>query len=399
MSFEPGAQVGDDEIPLAVPEIRGNEWAYVEKCLTSGWVSSVGAYVNRFEEMVAARAGAPHGVATVNGTAALHVALLLAGVEAGDEVVVPSLTFIAPANAVRYAGAWPVFVDVEPEHWQMDAAKLAVFLRERCERRGGALWNRETGRRVRAIVPVHVLGHPVDLDPVLALAKEYGLAVIEDATESLGATYRGRPVGALGDAGCFSFNGNKLITTGGGGMIVTAREAWAQRARFLTTQAKDDAVEYIHSEVGFNYRLTNVQAAIGVAQMEQLDAYIARKREIARTYVEAFADADGIEPMREAAWAESVWWLFTVRIDEARFGMDSRALLRALQAENIQTRPLWQPLHLSAAHSGAWAEPCPVAERLNLECLSLPCSVGLTDAQQARVIDAVLRAAGLARAR
>lgn len=392
-SFEPGAPPAGGAIPLCVPEIRGNEWAYVKECLDTGWVSSVGSFVTRFEAMVAARAGTAHAVATVNGTAALHVALLLAGVEPDDEVVVSTLTFIAPVNAVRYAGAWPVLVDVEPAHWQMDPARLAEFLERGCEWRGGALRNRATGRRVRAVVPVHVLGHPVEMDAVLEVAGRFGLPVIEDATESLGARYRGRPVGSLGDASCFSFNGNKLVTTGGGGMIATGREEWARRARYLTTQAKDDPLEYVHGEVGFNYRLTNVQAAMGVAQMEQVDAYLARKREIAETYGRAFAEVEGIEPMREAPWAESAWWLYTVRVDAERFGMDSRALLRALAAAGIQTRPLWQPVHLSPAHPDAFHMGCPVAEALARDCLSLPCSVGLTPEQQERVVAAVLSCA------
>lgn len=390
-SFEPGAPAAGAGIPLCVPEIRGNEWAYVKDCFDTGWVSSVGRYVDRFEGAVAARAGAAHGVATVNGTAALHVALLLAGVQPGDEVVVSTLTFIAPVNAIRYVGAHPVFVDAEPDFWQMDAEKLVRFLDEDCEMHGGELRSRHTGRRVRAVVPVHVLGHPVDMDPVLRAARERGLAVIEDATESLGARYRGRPVGSLGDAACFSFNGNKLVTTGGGGMLVTSEPAWARRARYLTTQAKDDPLEYVHHEVGFNYRLTNIQAAMGVAQMELLDEYVEAKQRIARRYAEALGGEPGIRVMAQAPWAESVFWLYTILIDEAVFGEGSRDVLRRLGERRIQTRPLWQPGHRSPAHAGSFATDCSVADRLNRDALSLPCSVGLADEQQDRVIDALLR--------
>lgn len=384
-------------IPLCVPEIRGNEWAYVRECLDTGWVSSAGPFVERFERELAAAAGTAHAVATVNGTSALHVALMLAGVEPDDEVVVPALTFIAPANAIRYAGAWPVFLDVEPHYFQLDGNRLEEFLRQGCTSRDGVLRNRRTGRRVRALLPVHVLGHPVDLEPVLALAREFGLAVVEDATESLGARWRGRPVGGLGLAGCFSFNGNKLLTTGGGGMLVTNDAALAERARYLTTQAKDDPIEYVHGAIGYNYRLTNIQAAMGVAQLEQLAPYVAKKRDIAARYGAAFRDLPGIRPMAEADWAESAWWMYTVLVDDAVTGIDSRGLMRALEREKIQTRPLWQPLHRSPAHADAPSADCPVAERLARMALSLPCSVGLDEPQQARVIERVRSIVGGAR--
>ncbi len=389
MSYEPGAPPTGDMIPLSVPTLRGNEWRYIKECLDTGWVSSVGAFVERFERMVADYVGATHAVATVNGTAALHIALLLAGVQPDDEVLVSSLTFIAPVNAIRYVGAWPVFIDAEPDSWQMDPQRVAAFLTQRCTWRNGALYTTSTQRRVRAIVPVHILGHPVDIDPILELARTYNLVVIEDAAESLGARYRERMVGHLGDIACFSFNGNKVMTTGGGGMLVTENEAWAQRARYLTTQAKDDTVEYIHHEVGYNYRLTNIQAAMGCAQMEQLDDYIAVKRQRAAHYTAALAGVPGITPMPEATWAWSTRWLSTILVDAAAYGMDSRALLRALHAARIQTRPLWQPVHLSQAHQGSEPLPCPVAERLNQMALSLPSSVGLTDEQLARVVWAI----------
>jgi perosamine synthetase len=389
----PGAPAAAGFVPLCVPELRGNEWKYVKECLDTNWVSSVGEYVDRFERSLAERVGTAYGVATVNGTAALHVALMLAGVRPDDEVITSALTFIAPANAIRYALAHPVFIDAEPAHWQMDTAKLRAFLENDCEERDGELRDRATGRRVSAIVPVHILGHPVEMGAVLELARRYGLKVIEDATESLGSTWKGRPVGQLGDIACFSFNGNKLITTGGGGMLVTDDEALAKRARHLTTQAKDDPIEYTHSEVGYNYRLTNVLAAMGVAQMELLDEYIEQKRAIAARYAEGLGDVPGITLMTEAPWARSVFWMYTVLVDQEVYGTDSRDLLRLLAARKIQTRPLWQPLHLSGAHRGESHNPCPVAERLNRDALSLPCSVGLTDDEQARVIEAIRGAA------
>jgi perosamine synthetase len=367
-----------------VPEIRGNAWDYVKQCLDANWVSTAGPFVDRFERMVADAVGARYAVATVNGTAALHVALLVAGVQPDDEVLVPALTFVATANAVRYAGAWPVFLDAEPVYGQLDPAKLGEFLERECVSHGGALVNRTTGRRVRAVVPVHVLGHPVDMDPVVELARRFGLAVIEDAAEALGARYRGRCVGRFGAVGCFSFNGNKLLTCGGGGVIVTDDARLAERARYLTTQAKDDPLEYVHGAIGYNYRLTNLQAALGCAQMELLDEYIATKRAIAERYTTALRSVPAVGTPVEAPGAFGTCWMYTVRV-----GTDSRALLRYLAARRIQTRPLWQPLHRSPAHAASRSYRVEVADRLYAESLSLPCSVGLTRSQQDEVLAAI----------
>jgi perosamine synthetase len=380
-------------IPLSVPEIRGNEWKYVKECLDTGWVSSVGPFVERFERDVAGFVGARFGIATVNGTAALHTALQVAGVGPDEEVLISSITFIAPANAIRYIGAFPVFIDAEPEYWQMNPQKVLDFLEKSCQWRNGALYNLKTRRRVKAILPVHVLGHPVDIDPILEAARKYNLMVIEDATESLGAKYRGRMVGNLGDIACFSFNGNKLITTGGGGMIVTNNEEMARRAKHLTTQAKDDAVEYIHSEVGYNYRLTNLLAAVGCAQMELLPEYISKKRQIASVYSSGLEGTLGITTMREAPWAFCTYWLYTVLVNSKDFGVNSRQLLNHFEKAQIQTRPLWQPMHRSKAFEDCGVFECPTAEMLNLSALSLPCSVGLTDEDLHTVIDVLTSAA------
>jgi perosamine synthetase len=361
----------------------------VKECLDTNWVSSVGSYVDRFEKLVAERAGAKYAVATVNGTAALHIALLLAGVERDDEVLVSTLTFIAPANAIRYANAWPVFIDAEPRHWQMDPERAVDFLECGCIWDGQTLRNRQTGRRVKAILPVHILGHPVDLDPILASAKKYALPVIEDATEGLGARYKGKHLGGIGEVGCFSFNGNKIITTGGGGMLVTNNAEWAARAKYLTTQAKDDPIEYIHSVIGYNYRLTNLLAAMGCAQIEQLDNFITAKRQIAQRYGEALAIIPGLKLPQEAEWAFSTFWMYTVLVDKENGGIDSRQLLKRLAEHKIQTRPLWQPLHLSPAHISPGTAACPTSEKLYRDALSLPCSVGLSRADQDRCVERI----------
>lgn len=391
-SSKPAAQAA---IPLSEPSLGAQEQANVAECFATNMVSSVGPFVGRLERLVAGAVGAGHAVATVNGTAALHLALLAAGVEANDEVLVPALTFIAPVNAVRYAGAWPVVIDAEPAHWQMDPAAVERFCAEACRTDQGVLRNQATGRRVRAILPVHVLGHPCDMDRVMAVARRHELAVIEDATESLGATYRGRPTGRLGDFGCFSFNGNKVITTGGGGMLVTDDAAAAERARYLSTQAKDDGDAYVHGAVGFNYRLSNVLAAIGCAQMARLESHVAAKRRIAQRYAEGLRSVPGIVLMAEASWARSSWWLSTVTVDAPQFGMDARALRRGLADAGIDSRPLWSPVPMNPAYAWMRAE-CPVAERIAGSALSLPSSVGLAPQDQARVIDTVRALGGRA---
>lgn len=390
-NLEPGVPPTQGFIPLCVPEIRGNEWEYIKECLDTNWVSSVGAFVDRFERELATYVGTKYAVATCNGTAALHVALMVAGVEPDDEVLVSNLTFIAPANAIRYIGAWPVFIDVEPDYWQMDSQKVVDFLEKECKWRNSALYNKTTSRRVKAILPVHILGHPVDMAPILEVAHKYNLIVIEDATESLGAHYKGRMVGHLGDIACFSFNANKIITTGGGGMIVTDNETWGRKAKYLTTQAKDDPVEYIHNEIGYNYRLTTIQAAMGCAQMEQIDKYIAAKRKIVSVYNETLASVPGITPMREAPWAFSIFWMYTILVDEARYGVGSRALMCYLSQDGIQTRPIWQPLNCSAAHKNCNSYRIEIAEKIQRQALSLPSSVGLSITDQSRVIEAIVK--------
>lgn len=391
-TYEPGAKV-EGVIPLCVPEIRGNEAAYVKDCIDTGWVSSVGSYVTRFEHDVAAFVDRKHGIAVVNGTAALHMALLLSGVEADDEVLVSTLTFIAPANAIRYIGAHPVFIDCEPTYWQMDPQAVERFLREECHWDGNVLRDKANGRRVKAIVPVDVLGSPVDFDAIAALAREFQLAIVEDTTESLGTLYRGAPAGHEAPLTCYSFNGNKLITTGGGGMIVTDDDALAKRARYLTTQAKDDPIEYIHGAVGYNYRLTNIQAAMGVAQMENLADYIALKRSHAAKYAQTLAGISGITPMPEATYATSTYWLYTILVDEHAFGMTSRGLLEHLTRNGIQSRPLWQPLHRSPAYVGSRRSGGDVAESICARALSLPSSVGLTEDQLDTVVSTIASAA------
>jgi perosamine synthetase len=379
---------GDDRIPNAVPHLAGNEWRYLKECLDTNWVSSIGPFVDRFESEMAAYVGARYGIAVVTGTAALHAALLVAGVGPDDEVLVPSLTFISTANAIRYCGAWPVFMDSEPKTWTIDVEKTAEFLARECEMRGNRLVNRGSGRPVKALLPVHLYGHPADLDPLVELAARYpGLALVEDAAESLGARYKTRRVGVRGVAGCLSFNGNKIITTGGGGMVVTNDDEVARRLRSLTTQARADAGEWIHDEVGFNYRLTNLQAALGVAQLEQLDGFIELKRATARAYTEGLRRLPDVEPCTEQPWASSNFWMYSILLDPARWGR-ARAVIDKAAAAGIQCRPLFYPLHRQPPfRDRCQAYRVEVADLLHARGLSLPCSVGITADQRARVIE------------
>ncbi len=385
MNFEPPKL----RIPLCRPSMGGNESAYLEQCVRDNWVSSAGPFVERFERDIAAYLGVDHAVALVNGTAALHLALIVAGVRPGDAVVTSTLTFVATANAIRHAGAWPIFVDADLETWQIDAARTAEFLVDRCERHGNDWIDSGSGRRIGAVLPVHILGHPADLDPILEAARELGVPVIEDATESLGGRYKGQPAGALGDAACLSFNGNKLITCGGGGMLVTNRADWARLARHLSTQAKLPGVELIHDEVGFNYRLTNIQAAVGCAQLETIDERLAAKRRIASFYRELCAERPELVFMPEASWAESACWMSTVLVNTEHDGRNRHTVMACLADQGIETRPLWQPLHLSPAHRGCGFLGGEVASELHQKAVCLPSSCDLREEDFARLRSAI----------
>jgi perosamine synthetase len=379
----------DGPLPLCVPHLAGNEWKYVKECLDTNWVSTVGAYVDRFERGVAAQTGVDHAVATVNGTAALHTALMLAGVKPDEEVAISTLTFIATANAVHYTGAHPVLIDAESTYWQMDPELLCDFLSRQCDWKKGSLFNRVTGRRVAAVMPVHILGHPVDFDAISEIAGRFELPVIEDAAEAIGATYKGRPVGSLGQIGCLSFNGNKVITTGGGGMLVTDNHELATRAKYLTTTAKDDPVEYIHGDVGYNYRMPNILAALGCAQLEQLAGFIARKRKIAANYRQRLQQIPGVTLQAESPDVTSTCWLSTVEFDAAEFGVDRQTVRQTLLDANIHSRPFWQPMHQSPVYGREFRVVNGVSDRLYANCLSLPSSVTVTESDQQRVISAI----------
>lgn len=364
-------------ISLHEPEFSGNEWAYVKECLDTGWVSSVGKYVDEFERRLAEYTGARHAVAVVNGTAALHVALKLAGVQTNDEVIVPALSFVATANAVAHCSAVPHFVDSAPDTLGIDPVALGAYLARVAEPAPNGLRNRETGRRIAAIVPMHVFGHPVALAPLLDLAERYGLAVIEDAAESLGSYYREQHTGTLGKMGVLSFNGNKIITTGGGGAILTNDAELARRAKHLSTTAKcPHRWEFFHDEVAWNYRLPNLNAALGCAQLESLPDFLERKRELATRYQSAFSAMDEMTFVAEPAESRSNYWLNAVRLNHPDMALRDQ-LLAAANDAGYQCRPAWMLLHTLPMFRNCPRASLAVAEQLAASLINLPSSAGL----------------------
>lgn len=370
-------------IPVAEPSLAGNEAKYLHECIDSGYVSSAGPFVERFEKEFAEAVGASYAVACSSGTAALHVALRLAGAAPGRLVAVSDFTFIASANAIAYTGADLLLVDSEPRTWNMNTE----LLHDEVVRRANA------GRTIPDIVEVvHVLGHPAHMEPLLDLRDRFGIRIVEDAAESLGASWTagacvGGQVGTVGDFGCFSFNGNKIITAGGGGMITTEDGKLAERARHLTTQAKVAGEHYVHDVIGYNYRLTNVAAAVGVAQLERLNDLIEAKREIARRYAEVLRDLP-VDLAPRAIWARPTYWLYSILFCDDAPKRDE--LVRAMEDRGIQTRRLWPPLHEQAPYTAVECLGGAIADGLYRRGLSLPSSAGLSPDQQRTVHDALV---------
>jgi perosamine synthetase len=363
--------------PLHAPLFEGNEWKYVKECLDTGWVSSVGQYVDLFEQKLAEFVGAKYAIAVVNGTAGLHIALKLSGVEPNDEVFIPTLTFVATANAVTYCNAIPHFVDVEERTLGIDAKKLMEYLQDIAEIRDGQCWNKQTGRRIKAVVAMHTFGHPVDLDALLDVCERYHLTLLEDAAESLGSYYKGKHTGTFGKAGVFSFNGNKIITTGGGGAVVTDDETFARQVKHLTTTAKlPHAWTYFHDQVGYNYRMPNINAALGCAQLEKLPEFLSRKRKLAHVYSEAFQHVTGVQLFLEPEFAKSNYWLNTLLLNDADEQLLT-AILDATNSNGIMTRPAWELMHQLPIYSHAVSMDVSTAEHLRKRILNIPSSASL----------------------
>ena len=369
--------IGPGPAVLHEPLIAGNEWTYLKECLDSTFVSSVGKFVDRFEEGLAAYTGAHRAIAVANGTAALHVALQLVGVGRDDEVLVPALSFVATANAVSYCGAVPHFVDSEASTLGVDPGALRDYLRDIAEVRDHVCFNRVTGRAIRALVPMHTFGHPVRIEALLAVADEFSISLIEDAAESLGSTSGGRHMGTFGRLGTLSFNGNKTITTGGGGAIITNDPALAKRAKHLTTTAKlPHRWEFLHDEVGYNYRMPNLNAALGCAQLEQLPRFVEAKRALYDRYAVAFAGLDGAHLFVEPPGTSSNYWLQTLLLDPAR-AMERDSILEATNDVGLMTRPAWTLMHRLPAFMHAARMPLPVAESLSDRIVNIPSSAQL----------------------
>lgn len=362
---------------LHEPRFAGNEWRYVKECLDTGWVSSVGKFVDRFEAQLAEITGARHAIAVVNGTAALHVALKLVGVEPGDEVLAPALTFVATANAISYCGAVPHFVDSDLHTLGLDPAKLDDYLQTISEMRPEGCINRRTGRRIKAVVPMHTFGHPVDLDPLADVCRRFQLDLIEDAAESLGSYYKGHHTGNWGRIAALSFNGNKIVTTGGGGALLTNDPELARLAKHVTTTAKvPHRWAFVHDQIGYNYRLPNLNAALGCAQLEQLPDFLERKRHLAERYGTAFADVPDVTFVREPAFGRSNYWLNAILLAED--AADERdTVLEALNSEGWMSRPAWALMPSLPMYSECQAMDLSVASSLERRLINLPSSVQL----------------------
>jgi len=361
-------------VPLAEPDLSGREAEYVLECVKTGWISGKGKFVSRFEEEFAAYLGVEHAVAVCNGTAALHLAVRALDIGPGDEVIVPTFTMIACANAIRYVGARPVFVDSEPRTWNLDPRQVEEKITD----------------RTKAIMAVHIYGHPADMGPILELAEEHGLYVIEDAAEAHGAEYKGRKVGTFGHLACFSFYANKIITTGEGGMVVTDDAELAERLRRLRDQGYN--VEFrkwlIHDVVGYNYRMTNLQAAIGLAQLERVEELVEKRRRNASLYSSLLRGLPGITLPPEEPWAKNVFWMYTILVDERAFGLGRDDLMRELEARGVDSRATFCPIHLQPPYRAEYGhERYPVAEDLGRRGLNLPSGNTLTEEQIRYVAD------------
>jgi perosamine synthetase len=369
--------IGAGPAALHEPRFRGNEWDYLKECLDTTFVSSVGKFVDRFEAELAEFTGATRAIAVVNGTAALHVALKLAGVAPGDEVLLPALTFIATANAVAYCSAAPHFVDSEERSLGMCALALRAHLAASTDMHGGLCINRATGKVIRAMVPMHTFGHPVDIDALLGVSRDYGIALIEDAAESLGSSVGGQHTGTFGLMGTLSFNGNKTITTGGGGALLTNDAELGKRIKHITTTAKlPHRWNFSHDEVGYNYRMPNLNAALGCAQLEQLPGFLASKRALFEQYQARFADVAGVRVMAEPIGCTSNYWLQALLLDEENGGQRD-AILTATNDAGLMTRPVWTLMHRMPMYEAAPRAATPVAESLERRLINIPSSAGL----------------------
>ncbi|VBB08531.1 degt/dnrj/eryc1/strs aminotransferase [Lucifera butyrica] len=361
-------------LPIAQPKLNGNEMMYVMDCLETNWISSKGKYIELFEKQFAQYMNVAHAVTTSNGTTALHLSLLAFGVAPGDEVIVPTLTFVATANAVRYCGATPVFADAEGETWNIDPQAIEAKITP----------------RTKGIIAVHLYGHPADMDPIMDIARRYGLFVVEDTAEAHGAEYKGRKVGTIGDVGAFSLYGNKIITTGEGGMITTNNAALAAKIMLLKGQGMDPERRYWHPVIGYNYRMTNIQAAIGLGQLEKIDWHIENRLRVARLYRERLSSFRELTLPAKKPWAKNVYWLFTVLLNTDKISRD--CVTARLATAGIETRPVFYPVHMLPPYvRSERSAGFPVAERISRSGFNLPTYADLTEAEVAYICEQLIK--------
>lgn len=369
----------EDFIPLSVPNLKGNELKYVTNAVEEEWVSTGGSYIDAFEKNIANYLKVKSAVACQSGTAALHLSLIQSGVKFGDEVIVPTLTFIAAVNPVKYCGAYPVFMDCD-DSLTMDPMKLEQFCKEECSFKDGKLFNKKTNRIIKAIIVVHVFGNMANMEAIMKIAEKYNLIVIEDATEALGSyyiegEYKGKFAGTIGDFGCYSFNGNKIITTGGGGMIVSKNEKNLEKIKYLSTQAKDDALNYIHNEIGYNYRMTNLQGALGVAQLEKIEQFVKIKKENYNLYKKTLESVNQVEILEFVDNVRPNYWFYSLVLKTDKF--NKRYFINKLSENNIQARPIWGLIHEQKPYLNEQAYRIEKAKYYQDKVVNLPCSTNL----------------------
>lgn len=380
-------------IPLSIPNFEGNEDKYVLEAVKQGWVSTAGAYIIQLEEKMAEFLHTKGAVACQSGTAALHLAMMECKIQPGDGVIVPTITFIAAVNPVTYLHAIPIFMDCD-DSLCIDPLKIEEFCKNECVMEQNQLFTKDNHTPVKAIVPVHVFGNLCDMEKIMAIAEKFKLKVIEDATECLGSRftsgkYIGKHGGTIGDFGAYSYNGNKIITTGGGGMLVSTHDEQLEHARYISSQAKDDLCFYIHNEIGYNYRMTNIQAAIGVAQMEELDEFIRRKRKNYEYYVHAFQDYSLAKLMTFREGTFSNCWFYSLLIDTDQVDLDMRKFVEILQERGIQTRPIWGLIHEQKPYQAAMNYRIEKAIEYSKCILNLPCSTNITQPEMDAVVQTI----------
>ena len=373
-------------ISLSVPYLSSKEKKYLSNCIDSNWLSSAGPYVSEFEKKFAQYVGAKYGVACSSGTSALHLSLIALGIGEGDMVIVSSLTFIASVNAIKYVGAEPILVDAEESSWQMDTELVEEFLRKDCYKKENSSFHKKSNKKVAAIIPVHILGHSCDIIKLKDISSKFNIPIIEDAAEAVGVTTENKHLGSFGLVGCFSFNGNKTITSGSGGMVVTNSKKIADKLKFLSEQAKSSGLEYIHSEIGYNYRMSNVHAAIGLAQLENIDKILKNKYKIANKYIEELKSIDGVSWVKQQKNSKSSWWLFTIKLESKKFRVNVKTIMKKLNNKGIETRLLWQPMHISIPHRHSIMMGGKTSVNIYENAISLPSSSGLSNSDQEKVI-------------